>query len=128
MESITVTALLDEARRGLRRSTPHEAWAEIDDGAILIDIRCDSERAETGVVPGAIPIARSVLEWRCDPSSGHSDDRVARPDERVLLLCAHGYSSSLAAASLRRLGFAQVGDVVGGMEAWLDAELPVLPG
>lgn len=118
--------MLETARQGLDRATPQETAAALEDGAIVIDLRCDSARAATGVIPGSIAIARSVLEWRCDPSSGSSDRRVARPDERVILLCEQGFSSSLAADSLRRLGFGRVGDLIGGIEAWQAAGLPLV--
>jgi len=45
----------------------------------------------------------------------------------VVLICAHGYSSSLAAATLEQLGFAHPTDVVGGFEAWATAGLPLEP-
>ena len=43
----------------------------------------------------------------------------------MILLCAHGYSPSLAAVTLRQLGFHRATDVVGGFEAWAAAGLPV---
>jgi rhodanese-related sulfurtransferase len=79
------------------------------------------------VIPGSIAIARSVLEWRCDPACEWRDERVARPGARVILVCANGYSSSLAADSLRQLGFTDVGDLIGGMAAWVAAGLPTAP-
>jgi rhodanese-related sulfurtransferase len=45
----------------------------------------------------------------------------------VILVCRHGHSSSLAAAHLRQLGFRDPADVVGGVEAWQAAGLPVAP-
>jgi rhodanese-related sulfurtransferase len=45
----------------------------------------------------------------------------------VILICADGYSSSIAAATLRDLGFVSVADVVGGFTAWSEAGLPVEP-
>jgi rhodanese-related sulfurtransferase len=42
-----------------------------------------------------------------------------------MLLCRQGYSSSLAAAQLRAIGFERATDVVGGVEAWIDAGLPI---
>jgi rhodanese-related sulfurtransferase len=90
-------------------------------------LRCAEDRAATGVIPGSIPIARSVLEWRCDPESASHDARVARPEARVILVCAEGYSSSLAADSLRMLGFGDAGDLIGGMAAWVEAGLPTEP-
>ena len=119
--------MLEQARRRINRATPDETAAAVEAGHPVVDLRCRDERAATGVIPGSIAIARSVLEWRCDPTSEWSDDRVARPDERMILLCADGFSSSLAADSLRSLGFTDVGDLIGGMGAWVEAGLPVEP-
>jgi hypothetical protein len=48
-------------------------------------------------------------------------------DQQMLLLCDHGCSSSLAAATLIDLGFDRAGDVIGGFAAWRDAGLPTVP-
>jgi rhodanese-related sulfurtransferase len=122
---MTIAEMLEEARSRIDRATTAETRAAIADGGIVIDLRCDSSRQAGGVIPGSIPIARSVLEWRCDPASEWRDDRVARPDARVILVCEHGYSSSLAADNLARLGFENVGDLIGGFEAWVEDGLPV---
>jgi len=63
-----------------------------------------------------------VLEWRADQSSGHANPALS--GRTLMLLCAHGYSSSLAAARLVDLGI-DAGDVDGGFEAWRDEGLPV---
>ena len=91
----------------------------------MIDTRCAELRRDEGVIPGAIHVPLSVLYWRLDPASGHEDPALADPGRRVILVCAHGYSSSIAAATLRELGFARATDVIGGFEAWRAAELPV---
>lgn len=46
----------------------------------------------------------------------------------VVVICRQGYSSSLAADSLRRLGLTRATDVIGGVEAWLTAGLPTSSG
>ena len=69
---------------------------------------------------------RSVLEWRCDPTSGFANPVVAESDRPLILVCAEGYSSSLAAAALIDLGVRDVGDLVGGYEAWVAAGLPTM--
>jgi len=125
MQSVNAKEMLAVARARIDRTTPEETAVALDEGAIVIDLRCSDERAATGVIPGSIPIARSVLEWRCDPESQWRDERVARPEARVILVCADGFSSSLAADSLHTLGFSAVGDLVGGMTAWVAAGLPV---
>jgi rhodanese-related sulfurtransferase len=79
------------------------------------------------MIPGAVHVPLSVLYWRLDPASGYEDPALADPDRRVILVCAHGYSSSLAAATLRQIGFSSATDVVGGFEAWKAAGLPIRP-
>ena len=123
----TINDLLAEARARLKRLEPEQARAAIDAGALLVDIRSESQRAADGVVPGAIWFQRNVLEWRCDPGSEARDERVADLDRHLIVMCNEGYASSLAAATLRQLGFARATDLVGGFQAWLVAGLPIAP-
>jgi rhodanese-related sulfurtransferase len=121
----TAEELLAQARSRLERLDPHAARAAIADGALLVDIRAESQRAADGLVPGAIFIQRNVLEWRCDPASQWRDARVA-PGRRLIVMCDEGYQSSLAAATLCELGVAAT-DLDGGFQAWRAAGLPVQP-
>jgi rhodanese-related sulfurtransferase len=120
----TVEELLSEARRELSRVSPREALEAMRDGAILVDIRTDSQRDADGVIPDTAFISRNVLEWRLDPASEHRDPELARTDRRVILICDGGYQSSLAAANVRRLGV-DATDVIGGFRAWRETGLPV---
>jgi rhodanese-related sulfurtransferase len=125
---VGVDDVLAASRRGVRRLTPEEAAAAARRGAVLVDTRTESQRRRQGEVPGALVIDRTVLEWRLDPAS---DDRIAEAtgyDLEVVVLCRQGYSSSLAAASLREVGLHRATDVVGGVEAWVAAGLPVDDG
>ena len=97
--------MLAEARSRIRRYTPDEAKA--DPELLLVDTRSADERERDGVLPGATHIPLSVLPWR-------TDELVGR---RVCVLCAHGFSSSLAAALLVELGV-DAGDLIGGYDAW----------
>jgi len=124
-ERRTVSDLLESARRRIDRLEPEAALRALGDGALLIDTRCAEQRRAAGIVPGSVHVPLSVLYWRLDPASGHDDPRLSDPGRRVILLCEHGYSSSLAAATLRELGFGRATDVVGGFEAWAAAGLPV---
>jgi rhodanese-related sulfurtransferase len=122
----TLDDLLADARARIRRLTPAQALAAQRAGALLVDTRSQDERARDGIVPGSLHVPRTVLEWRLDPESPwrnpHAEGGL---DREVILLCAHGYSSSLAAATLVDLGFERAGDVEGGFEAWRAAGLPV---
>ena len=122
---VTVEQLLDDARRRLRRLTPDQAFAASRHGALLVDIRSEHQRERDGIVPGSRFVARNVLEWRLDPACPHRDDTLARPRERIILLCDQGFQSSLAAATLQRLGLRHATDVIGGFQAWRTAGLPV---
>jgi rhodanese-related sulfurtransferase len=125
VQRTTVSELLAQARERLVRVQPHEARDAIGGGALLIDIRSESQRGADGVVPGAIWFARNVLEWRCDPSCEAHDERVGDLERHVIVMCDAGYQSSLAAATLQQLGFARATDLVGGFQAWRAAGLPV---
>jgi rhodanese-related sulfurtransferase len=120
----TVDALLSTARRGLARLDPAQALAACACDAALVDIRSDNQRAADGLIPGAIRVPRNVLEWRCDPACDNRDERLARRDRLLVLICNEGYQSSLAAATLRRFGL-DATDVAGGFQAWQAAGLPV---
>ena len=87
--------MLADARARIRRYPPSEA-AHAD--VVLVDTRSNDERARNGIVPGSVHVPLSVLEWRCDPESGYANPNLA--GKTLALLCAHGWSSSLAAARL----------------------------
>jgi rhodanese-related sulfurtransferase len=120
---VTVDELLAQARSRLERLEPEAAGRAMAAGAVLVDIRVESQRAADGVVPDAVYIPRNVLEWRCDPASESHDERVPS-DRQVILMCDEGYQSSLAAVTLRDLGV-DATDLDGGFQAWLAAGLPV---
>jgi rhodanese-related sulfurtransferase len=120
-----IDQVLAEARSRLRRLDPHQAQAEIRAGALLVDIRPQSQRAAEGEVPGALRVERNVLEWRFDPASASRLPQARGYDTRVIVMCSEGYTSSLAAASLQDLGLASATDLAGGFRAWAAAGLPV---
>src|SRR3954466_13786822 len=84
-QRVSVDDLLAEARIKLERVGPDEARRAVErDGALLIDIRADSQRAVDGVVPEAHFVPRNVLEWRLDPASEHRDPTLADPETQVI--------------------------------------------
>jgi rhodanese-related sulfurtransferase len=119
-----VDEVLARAREGMDRLDPHETLAAVAAGALLIDTRTDRQRARQGELPGAIVIDRTVLEWRLDPRSDSRIPEATGHDLHIVVVCRQGYSSSLAAASLRALGLHRATDLVGGVEAWIAAGLP----
>ena len=118
--------LLAEARSGLQRLTPDQTFAALQRGeVVVVDIREEERRLHDGRVPGAVEIARNVLEWRCAPDCEWRDERVSDPAQLLVVMCNEGYQSSLAAATLQRLGLARATDMDGGFQRWRAEGLPV---
>ncbi len=110
--------LLAEVRQGLKRVEPEQLAEEVAAGALVVDTRPADQRARDGELPGAVVIDRNVLEWRLDPTSPDRISAADDPGRLVIVVCNEGYSSSLAADSLRRLGLRRATDLVGGFQAW----------
>jgi rhodanese-related sulfurtransferase len=121
-----VDELLDAARDGLTRLSPHEAADAVAAGALIVDIRPEWQRREVGEIPGSLIIERNHLEWRLHPAS---DARLPHADtpRRWIVVCTEGYTSSLAARSLLSIGV-DAADIDGGIMAWRAAGLPVVAG
>ena len=121
----TINEVLEHARRKLVRVEPQQAAVELANGALLVDTRTETQRAKQGEIPGAIVIDRTVLEWRLDPTSPSRIEQATDYQIRVIVVCAEGFSSSLAAASLQDIGLVNATDLIGGFLAWKAAGLPV---
>jgi rhodanese-related sulfurtransferase len=121
----SVEQILSQARSRLARLGPEEANQALEAGALLVDIRSDSQRDRDGLIPGARVVPRNELEWRLDPACDYGDPELANPDAQVVVFCNKGYQSSLVAATLKDMGFDRATDVDGGFQAWREAGLPV---
>jgi MFS family permease len=117
--------LVDAQRRIAPRFAPEQAHAAVSRGSLLVDLRSQDERRREGIIPGSIHVPRSVLEWRVDPDSGYTNPHLGGLERELVLFCAQGFSSSLAAASLRELGCRKATDIIGGFDAWRAAGLPI---
>ena len=113
-----IDVLLEEARRGMDRVQPADLASELTAGALVVDTRPADQRQRDGDLPGAVIIDRNVLEWRLDPTCPHHIPQVSTTDVRIIVVCSEGYSSSLAAATLRRLGLTLATDLIGGFQGW----------
>jgi rhodanese-related sulfurtransferase len=122
----SIDEVLAQARAGLVRLDPPAAVAAVAAGGVLVDTRPVDQRVEQGEIPGAVVVARTALEWRLDPASPYRLS-LADYDLHVVVVCAQGYSSSLAAASLQQLGVHRATDLAGGFRAWAAAGLPTVP-
>ena len=125
---------IDEALEHARRTLPHRPTAKelpllLALGALVVDIRPSEQRARDGELAGSVVIDRNVLEWRLDPTSPHRIPEATDPARKIILVCNEGYASTLAAASLQRLGLLGATDLDGGFQAILaaDADRPRRP-
>ncbi|WP_324645119.1 MULTISPECIES: rhodanese-like domain-containing protein [Micrococcaceae] len=117
-EPLTIDQLLLESRAGLERVQPSDLEKEMAAGALVVDTRPVDQRDRDGDLPGAVVIDRNVLEWRLDPSCPHRLPIADDPTRRIVVVCNEGYSSSLAAHTLQRLGLRRATDLIGGFQAW----------
>lgn len=108
---------LTALRQRIPELSPAEALGRQAQGALLIDVREDNERA-TGLPIGALPLSRGFLELRIE---SHEPNR----DREILTLCGSGVRSLFAAEALQRMGYRNVASVSGGFERWKSEGLPI---
>lgn len=121
----TAAQLVQEARQRIQNLSVAEVAAERDSGAaLLVDLREPGERAQAGVIPGAVSAPRGMLEFWADPASPYHRPEFD-PGRRIILHCASGGRSALAAETLGQLGYTDVAHLDGGFKAWAEAGQPV---
>jgi len=120
-----INDVLAAAQARLDRLTPAQAAERMREGCTLVDVRAADLRARDGWIPDSVHAPLNVLEWRVDPESPRPEPALAGHQDRLILICHEGYSSSLAALRLRDLGYPGTTDVIGGFTAWVAAGLPV---
>lgn len=126
MTGMTAAQMVRDAHAHIQNLSPDEVAAELAQGALLVDVREDSECVQCAI-PGALHVVRGMLEFYADPASPmHKQELV--PTRRIIVQCASGGRSSLCAVTLQQLGYTNVANLDGGMKAWLAAGKPVTQG
>jgi rhodanese-related sulfurtransferase len=124
--TLTAAAMVAAAKQRIENLSVDQTAAEVANGeALLVDLREPEERLQHGVIPGAVHAARGMLEFYADPTSPYYRPEFD-PDRRVILHCASGGRSALAAVALQELGYGQVAHLEGGLKAWREAGQPVI--
>lgn len=103
--------LAHRARSHIAELSPVEARCKVAEGALLIDVRDAEELMWNQPLAGAVHLSRGRLEYLIT-------DAVSSKDEPLVIYCAGGHRSVLAAASLRDLGYSHVYTIRGGLHAW----------
>jgi rhodanese-related sulfurtransferase len=113
----TAAELVSEAKQRVENLTVDQAAAELEQGdALLVDLREPGELAQ-GSIPGAVHAPRGMLEFWADPTSPYHRAEFD-PGRRVVLYCAGGGRSALAADTLQQMGYTNVAHLDGGFTAW----------
>ena len=121
----TASEMVANAKQHIESLTVDQVARELESGeALLVDLREPEERAQHGSIPGAIHAPRGMLEFWADPTSAYHRPEFD-PSRRVILHCASGGRSALAADTLQQLGYANVAHLDGGLKAWKEAGHPV---
>lgn len=121
----SATELVKEAKAQIENLTPLQVRDEMENGnATIIDIREPDELKQNGAIPGSINAPRGMLEFYADASLPYHKPEFKK-DSRIILQCASGGRSALAAVTLKQMGYANVAHLDGGFKAWKEAGLPV---
>ena len=87
----------------------HDAM-EAGDDVVVVDVR-EPDEYEAGHLPGAKPLPRGLLEYK-------ASEELPDKDARIVVHCALGGRGSLAAKSLKEMGYTNVANMEGGLNAW----------
>jgi len=109
-----------EAKARVAEISTAEVVALAGDSVLLLDVREPGE-FQGGFLPGAINVPRGMLEVKADQSMPPHDVRLADRDQAIIVYCASGARSLLAASTLLEMGFTNVKSMAGGFGAWQQA-------
>ena len=122
--AITVKDWLAEARQAVPQITTEQLrdLVNSDRDFVLLDVRLPHERQAQGSIAPfrEVDIPRGYLEFR-------APDKLADADARIVVYCGTGKRSLLAARTLQRMGYTDVTNYAGGLNAWQAAGLEVAP-
>lgn len=110
----SATDLIADAKTRIREVTALETMTLIEAGTPLLLVDCrEHNEWNLGRIPGATFLPRGILEQNIEA--------LASRDRKVILYCASGNRSALAADTLQQMGYADVASMAGGFRAWVDA-------
>jgi rhodanese-related sulfurtransferase len=104
--------LLSAARAEINLVGSDRAETLIAEQALVLDVREPAE-FQLGHLPNAINIPRGVLEFKVDDHPDLNDHQ-----RHILIYCKNGGRSTLAAYTLKQMGFSQVEMLIGGFDGW----------
>lgn len=125
MSTKSATDLVKEAKQQVENLSPEQVQDELLKGNVtLIDIRESEELTQNGKIPESVHAPRGMLEFYADPSLPYHKPEFDK-NKRLILHCASGGRSALAASTLKQMGYENVAHLDGGLKAWKEAGLPL---
>lgn len=124
---LSARQMLEEARANVPEISAPEAKALLDRGGIdlVLDVREPAEW-DAGHIPGALHVPRGLLEFQADSASPSANPQLtAAREARVVVHCAAGARSLLAAETLKKMGYSNVSSMAGGFAEWATRGFPV---
>mgnify|MGYP001167604903 CR=1 FL=1 len=119
--------LVSEALQEVKTISTDEAHEMVDNKQCnLIDIRDIRELQKEGQIEGANHIPRGMLEFWLDPESVYFKEGKLDLNKEMVLFCAGGLRSALAAKSLKDMGFKKVSHIDGGFGALKQSKFKIL--
>ena len=126
MQTKTLEDLLNEANELIPRLSYEETIKKINnEDSIIIDVREESEVFNQGIIKDAIHIPRGLLEFKLHLNSP-DNPFIINADTNLLVYCAGGYRSALAAKTLLDLGFKNIFNI-GGFQEWVNSGGEIQP-
>ena len=118
--------LVSEALKEVKTISPDEALIMFNENNCnLIDVRDVRELQKEGQVEGANHIPRGMLEFWLDPDSIYFKEGKLDLNKEMVLFCAGGLRSALAAKSLKDMGFKKVSHIDGGFSSLKDSKFKI---
>ena len=126
MQTKTLEDLLNEANELIPRISFEETVNKIEnEDSIIIDVREESEVFNQGIIKGAIHIPRGLLEFKLVLNSPDNALKI-NENTNILVYCAGGFRSALAAKTLLDLGFSNIYNI-GGFKEWVESGGEIQP-
>lgn len=125
-QQLSASQIVAEARKTIPEITVAQAREELDQGqaSFLLDVREPAEW-EKGHIPGALLAPRGMLEWYADPTTPYAKPELTRKrDAHIIVACASGGRSMLAAEMLKKMGYTNVVNMAGGFNEWSKQGFP----
>ncbi len=126
MTNKSATDLVKEAKQQIENLSPDQVNEELSKGNVtLIDIRESEELKQNGRIASSVHAPRGMLEFYADPSLPYHKPEFDK-NKKIILHCASGGRSALAAATLKQMGYKKIAHLDGGIKAWKDSGKPVI--